>query len=81
MLQENDKLNDIRQYCVRLLNRDVFSQVRFLDKDEREIVYNSYIDNIDAMIEYAGANKIPLYEYIRGIKPILLQSEHVKERY
>ena len=81
MLQENDKLNRIRQYCVRLINRDVFSQVRFLDKDEREIIYNSYIDNIDAMIEYANANNIPLYEYIRGIKPILLQSEHVKERY
>ena len=81
MLQENDKLNCIRQYCVRLINRDVFSQVRFLDKDEREIVYNSYIDNIDSMIEYANANNIPLYEYIRGIKPILLQSEHVKERY
>ena len=80
MLQETHRTDMVRQYCVRILNNDVFAQLRFLDKRQRDIVYDSYMANLDLMIEYAAINALCMKDYFREIKNILLQSEHVHER-
>ena len=73
------RVKHVRQYCVNILNKDVFAHVRFLSKEQRDIVYDSYIQNIDYMIEYAVVNNINVDEYIKEIKTILLKSKHVRE--
>ena len=73
-------LKRFRRYCVRILNRDVFATIRFTDKREHDIVYDSYVQNLDNLIDYAMSNKIQLDRYIREIRMILLESRDVYER-
>jgi len=80
MLQDTHRTQMVRQYCAHILDREVFAKVRFLDKKQRDIVYASYIENLDSMIEYAIVNKLCIGRYFKEIKNILLQSEHVHER-
>ena len=79
MVPETHRTRHVKEYCVRVLNRDVFAHVRFLDKTERDIVYDSYIQNIDSLIEYAAVNGLNLDLYFREIKNILLKSANVRE--
>jgi len=75
-------MKQYRRYGADILNRDVFRKIRFLEKDMRTIVYDSYMLNLDPLLEYATANHLHVKEYLTEIKDILLASEHVyiKER-
>lgn len=79
MVPQTHRTKHVREYCVRVLNREVFAQIRFLTKTERDIVYDSYIQNIDSLIEYAAANGLNLDNYLKEIKTILLKSGNVRE--
>ena len=69
-----------RRYCIRLLERKVFSQLVFLDKAQRDIVYDSYVQNIGVMVAYVMENKLDFDKYFQDIKTILLNSKNVRER-
>ena len=69
-----------RRYCIRLLKRKVFSQLVFLDKAQRDIVYDSYVQNIGVMVAYVMENKLDFDKYFQDIKTILLNSKNVRER-
>lgn len=79
MFIESNRVKHTRQYCVRLLNREVFAHLRFLTKEQRDIVYDSYVQNIDTLIEYAVENNLNVDNYIKEIKAILLKAKNVRE--
>jgi hypothetical protein len=79
MFIESNRVKHVRQYCVRLLNREVFAHLRFLTKEQRDIVYDSYVQNIDTLIEYAVENNLNVDNYIKEIKTILLKAKNVRE--
>lgn len=79
MTSKVHRIQHVRQYCVHVLNREVFSQIWFSSRQERDIVYDSYVQNLDALIEYATGNGINVDQYIKEIKTILLKSKNVRE--
>ncbi len=80
MFVANHRVKNTRQYCVRILNRDVFAHLRFLTKEQRDIVYDSYVENIDSLIGYAVENNLNVDNYLKEIKTILLGTKNVRER-
>ena len=66
-----------KQSATWILDQYVFRKIRFLDKDMRSIVYDSYILNLDPLIQYATAKHINVEQYFKELKDILLESEHV----
>ena len=80
MFVANHRVKHVRQYCVRILNRDVFAHLRFLTKEQRDIVYDSYVENIDSLIGYAVENNLNVDNYLKEIKTILLGTKNVRER-
>ena len=79
MLSNTPKTQHLRRYCVNVLNREVFAKVRFLTKEQRDIVYDSYVQNIDAMIEYVAVHNLNFEQYFKEIRGILLKSHYVRE--
>ena len=79
MYKVNRRTKHLRRYCVSILNRDVFATVHFIDKEQRDILYDSYIQNLDNLIEYVAVNKLDFTEYFKSIREVLLNSEHVRE--
>jgi len=79
MLQDSNKTRQTRQYCVRLLRWCVFPGIQFSNKDERDIVYDSYVQNIDTLVEYAATNRINIEDYIKEIRTILLKTHKSRE--
>lgn len=80
MSSKAHRKNCTRRYCVRVLDRDVFSELCFPNEHERDIVYDSYVQNIDILIEYAAKSNVSIIAYFREIKDILLQSKNIHER-
>ncbi len=80
MLKENHKTRHLREFCIYVLERDVFSRLFFKTEQQRKIVYDSYIQNIDALIEYTLENNLDQEKYFKSIKSILLKSKNVRER-
>ena len=78
MLRETRKTKRMRKFCVRTLELDVFGRLQFRSNHEREMFYDSYIRNLDSMIEYALVNKLDVGKYFRDIKTILLKSNNVR---
>ena len=74
------QIEHTRRYCIRLLERKVFSQLVFLDKAQRDIVYDSYVQNINVMVAYVVENQLDFEKYFQDIKTILLNSKNVRER-
>ena len=80
MSHKKHKITTFRQYCEHVLREEVFGQVRFQNKRMRRIVYDSYIDNLDAMIGYVVSNNLDMRQYLTQIKTILLNSKNVRKR-
>ena len=80
MLTESCRTKRMRKFCVRTLDLDVFGRLEFQSDAERDIFYDSYVQNIDALIEYAITNKLNVGKYFRNIKTILLESQNVQRR-
>lgn len=79
MFVPNHRIKRTRQYCVSVLDRHVFAHLRFISKEQRDIVYDSYIDNIDSLVGYAVENNLNIDEYLKEIKTILLKAKNVRE--
>ena len=69
-----------RQFGAYILDRKVFSKIRFLEKDMRAIVHDSYMMNLDLMIEYAMDNHINIKDYLSELRCILLKTKNVYEK-
>ncbi len=80
MPAKEQRKDQVAQYCIRILERHVFAQLSFLTKEDRDIVYDSYVQNIGQMIQYAVQHNIDVEQYFREIKNILLKSKNVRER-
>ena len=76
----DNRRKNVVQYCVRLLNNEVFDKIRFKSRQERDILYDSYLQNIDELARYAMTKKIEIAEYFKEIRAILLESDSIHER-
>ncbi len=54
----------------------VFNSVPFEDKKFKEILHDSYLANLNAMIQYAQEHHIDEVKYILEIKRLLNSKEH-----
>jgi len=70
-------MRDYRRYSAGILKHDVFSGLWFKDAEMREIVYDSYMMNLDPIVEYATSKHLNVKRHITEIKEILLQSKGV----
>ena len=80
MLIESRRTKRMRKYCARTLDLDVFGRLKFRSDAERDVLYDSYMQNMDALIEYAVTKKLNIGKYFRDIKIILLESKNVQRR-
>lgn len=60
--------------------RDAFAATRFASDDERDIMFDSYMINIDSLVAYACGRKISPYKYAMSIKNILAQELNDRNR-
>ena len=58
----------------------VFNTIRFDDVKMREILHDSYLANLNAMIQYAKENDMDELAYILSIRNILGGSKYTHER-
>ena len=79
MFVPNHRVKRTRQYCVRVLKRDVFAHLRFVSKEQRNIIYDSYVENIDSLVGYAVENNLDIDKYLKEIRTILLRAKNVRE--
>jgi len=69
-----------RHYGACILKSDVFSGLWFKEAEMRAIVYDSYMLNMDSLIEYAATNHLELKKYLMEIKDILATTKGVYKR-
>lgn len=76
MQSDNNKKQSTIRSCSYALHR-AFRETLFENPDVGDMVYQSYLDNLPAMMCYARANKISPYEYIESISK-QMQDEHYR---
>ena len=76
-MSTNRTLEEYKQYGADILDRDVFRKLWFKDKETRDILFDSYMLSMEALVEYPMSHRMRVREYLNGIKGILLQSDYV----
>lgn len=63
----------------RALN-EAFDNLSFSSPEYRELLFDSYVQNLSSMILYAKEKRLNVYSYIQSIREELLKDECVRKR-
>ncbi len=63
----------------RALN-DAFDNLSFSSSEYRDLLFNSYVQNLPSMILYAKEKRLNVYSYIQSIRDELLKDNCVHKR-
>ncbi len=79
-MPEKYSMKHYRHYGACILKSDVFSGLWFKDAEMRAIVYDSYMLNLEPLIQYATAHQLSLKQYLMEIKDIITTTNGVYKR-
>ena len=68
-----------RKIATKILQQ-IFDQIRFTDPVARDILFDSYYNNLGRLMHYAYDNKIGIRQYMAGIKKYVREYASAKNR-